>query len=251
MYFSDTLAVVDLNADSTTASPAILPLGPQPQISESRRGEMLFHDATQCFQRWQSCATCHPDARADALNWDLLNDGYGNPKNTKSLLLAHRTPPAMSEGVRESAESAVRSGFRNILFAQCSEKDAQAVDAYLKSLRPVPSPHLLNGVLSPSAQRGKALFVSKRVGCAVCHPAPLFTDLKPHNVGTRGPNDRGDAFDTPTLIEAWRTAPYLHDGRCKTIAELIGKDNHGDTIGEVKGLSDREIADLAEYVLSL
>ena len=27
------------------------------------------------------------------MNWNLLNDGMGNPKNVKSMLLAHATPP--------------------------------------------------------------------------------------------------------------------------------------------------------------
>ena len=49
--------------------------------SAEGRGNMYFHDATLGFQGWQSCASCHPnDARADGLNWDLLNDGLGNPK---------------------------------------------------------------------------------------------------------------------------------------------------------------------------
>jgi cytochrome c peroxidase len=251
MYFSDTLAVVDVGNPSSSAPAAAISLGPAPRMTEARRGDMFFHDATLCFQRWQSCATCHPDARADALNWDLMNDGYGNPKNTKSMLLTHRTPPAMSESVRENAEQAVRAGFRSILFLQCSESDAQAVDAYLKSLEPVPSPYLKDGVLSPAAQRGKELFFSKRVGCVECHPAPLFTDLKRHNVATRGPYDHGDAFDTPTLIETWRTAPYLHDGSFRTIEELIGKGKHGESAGAVESLSQQEVADLVEYVLSL
>jgi len=212
---------------------------------------MLFHDASLCFQRWQSCATCHPDARADGLNWDLMNDGFGNPKNTKSLLLTHRTPPAMSESVRETAEMAVRAGFRNILFQQCDEKDARAVDAYLKSLEPVPGPHLVHGRLSPAAQRGKKMFFGRRAGCAECHPAPLFTDLRPHNVGTQRDFDRTAEFDTPTLIEAWRTAPYLHDGSYATIEELIGKGQHGKSHRAGEALSPQEIGDLAEYVLSL
>jgi YVTN family beta-propeller protein len=251
MYFSDTLAAIDLKNSAATALPATVPLGPAPRMSTARRGEMLFHDATICYQHWQSCATCHPGARADAVNWDLLNDGLGNPKNTKSLMLAHRTPPAMSLGIRDTGETAVRAGFRGVLFAQFAESDAKAVDEYLKSLQPVSSPHLVGGALSAAAERGKALYFSERIGCAKCHPAPLYTDLKPHNVGSRGPYDSEDAFDTPTLIETWRTAPYLHDGHCRTIAELIGKEKHGNTAGEVEGLSEREIADLVEYVLSL
>jgi YVTN family beta-propeller protein len=254
MYYSDNLAVVNLAQNGQNAPVAVaktIPLGPAPQMTEVRRGEKLFHDATACFQHWQSCTTCHPDARSDALNWDLMNDGHGNPKNSKSMLFSHRTPPAMSESVRESAEMAVRAGFRGILFMACPEDDVKAVDAYLKSLQPVPSPHLVQGALSPSAQRGKALFFSKRIGCSECHPEPLFTNLKPHNVGSRASFDQTSSFDTPTLIEAWRTAPYLHDGSCPTIEDLIGKRKHGKEIGEVESLSPQEIADLVEYVLSL
>ena len=73
-------------------------LGPAPELSLERKGELLFHDATICSQHWQSCASCHPDARADGLNWDLMNDDQGNPKNTKSMLLSHVTAPSHGNG---------------------------------------------------------------------------------------------------------------------------------------------------------
>ena len=127
-------------------------------LSAVRRGEMLFNDATLSFQGWQSCASCHSDdARVDGLNWDLLNDGLGNPKNTKSLVWAHRTPPAMSTGVRDDAAAAVRSGLSHILFAVPSDDVATALDCYLRSLEPLPSPRLVDGQLSPAARRGEAL----------------------------------------------------------------------------------------------
>lgn len=125
----------------------------------------------------------------DGLNWDLLNDGLGNPKNTRSLLLAHKTPPAMSLGVRETAEIAVRSGIRHIQFTLQPPEVADAIDEYLKSLNPIPSPHLAHGRLSPAARRGQQLFRSKETLCAQCHPPPLFTNLKAYDVGTRGPLD--------------------------------------------------------------
>ena len=76
----------------------------------SRRGEFYFNDATIGFQGWQSCASCHSsEGRVDGLNWDNLNDGIGNPKNAKSLFLAHRTPPSMALGVRADANIAVRN----------------------------------------------------------------------------------------------------------------------------------------------
>lgn len=249
LYFSDRLAVVDLEAKPIR--PTALALGPEPQLTAQRRGEMLFHDAELCFQHWQSCASCHPDARVDGLNWDLMNDGLGNPKNTKSMLLAHRTPPAMSTAVRGTAEDAVRAGITHILFSVRPEEEAAAIDEYLKALEPTPSPHLIHGQLSPSAQRGKALFESPRTGCSQCHPAPLFTDLKLHNVHSRSQYDRGDDFDTPTLVEAWRTAPYLHDGHYLTIPELLVEGHHGRPADSQSPLSPQELADLVEYVLSL
>lgn len=219
-------------------------------MSPQRRGEMLFHDATICYQRWQSCSSCHPDARADGLNWDLLNDGVGNAKNTRSLLLAHATPPSMALGIRPTAQAAVRSGIEHALFQSLPESDAAAIDAYLGSLRPVPSPHLVDGRLSVSAQRGRETFHDASVGCSKCHPGPLYTDMRKHDVHSRGDRDMSDAFDTPTLIEVWRTAPYLHDGRYATIRQLIVDGRHG-LRGRTVNLDQREIDDLVRFVLSL
>jgi YVTN family beta-propeller protein len=253
-YFSDTVAAVDLAADDEDRekTPAgSLPLGPPPQLTDVRRGELLFHDATLCLEHWQSCASCHPDGRVDALNWDLLNDGEGNPKNTKSMLYAHETPPAMAEGIRMSAEVAVRSGIEHVLFSDPKEADALAIDVYLKSLRPVPSPRLVGGKPSEAAERGRALFFSERVACDRCHPPPFYTDMISHNVGTRATGPKRDRFDTPTLVEVWRTAPYLHDGRYATLDDLFRFGRHG--LANLRGaeLSDDELADLVEFVLSL
>ncbi|MHC4744861.1 MAG: beta-propeller fold lactonase family protein, partial [Planctomycetota bacterium] len=209
-YFTDTLGVVDVNPD-TNVRPAAksIALGPKKPLTVVRKGEMFFHDATLCFQKWQSCSSCHPgNGRADALNWDLLNDGLGNPKNTRSMLLAHQTPPSMSLGVRDSAEVAVRAGIRHIQFAVRPEEDAVAIDEYLKSLKPIPSPYLAKGGPSRSARRGEKIF--EKANCASCHPAPLYTNLKQYNVGTGKDREADALFDTPTLVEVWQTAPYLH-----------------------------------------
>jgi len=250
-YFSDTLTAMDLDGEHPKME--TIPLGPKPRMTAVRQGELNFHDARLCFQGWQSCATCHPgDARVDALNWDLLNDGIGNPKNNKSLLLVHKTPPAMSTGVRESAEVAVRAGIRHILFTVQPEEVANLMDAYLKSLKPVPSPHLVKGKLSAAAQRGERLFHSGRTGCAQCHPEPLFTDLKSYDVGTRGRFDKPtDTFDTPTLVELWRTAPYLHDGSAATMRDVLTTANPNELHGKTSRLSADQLNDLIEYLLSL
>jgi YVTN family beta-propeller protein len=248
-YFSGSVGVVNID-EAGSVSVQSVSLGSEPSFTAVRAGEILFHDATACFQQWQSCASCHPgDARADALNWDLLNDGMGNPKNNKSLLLSHKTPPSMSTGVRDTAEMAVRAGLRHILFTVLPEEKAASLDEYLKSLTPVPSPWLENGALSESAERGQLVFES--AGCSKCHPAPLFTNMKQYPVGTGTGRQKDTSFDTPTLVEVWRTAPYLHDGRATTIKETLTTFNTEDRHGETSKLSQQQLDDLVTYVLSL
>ena len=146
----------------------------------------------------------------------------------------------------------VRAGLRHILFTVQPSGVAEAIDEYLKSLKPVPSPHLVKGQLSPAARRGEKLFRSKETGCMQCHPPPLFTSLKSYDVGTRGPlDDEADTFDTPTLIELWRTAPYLHDGSAATLRDLLTLANQNDRHGKTSHLSADQIMDLCEYLLSL
>ena len=141
------------------------------------------------------------------------------------------------------------------------EEDARAIDVFLKGLKPVPSPHLKNGKLSPAAERGKSLFYSEQVGCARCHSGPLYTDLQQYDVGTHksidfamdpaGWHTQQKEFDNPTLIEVWRTAPYLHDGRAATMKEILTTYNQEDAHGVTSILTDQELDDLAEFVLSL
>ena len=242
-YFTDNMNIFNFDDNM---KPETFELNKNQEMDEVRLGEMYFNDATYCFQGWQSCNGCHPDeARTDGLNWDLLNDGMGNPKNCKSMLAAHETPPAMITGIRPSAEVAVRKGFTHIQFTQVEESHAVAVDNYLKSLVPVPSPYLVNRELSKKAKKGKEVFES--VGCNHCHPSPYYTDQKRHEIGVQGEYDHQNSWDTPTLIEVWRTAPYLHDGRSATIAEVFSVEKHGLQ----QKLSDEELEQLVEYVLSL
>lgn len=244
-YFSDNLQIFPCGPGAG-ATPHLVEFTGHSHQDELRKGEQYFHDASFCFQSWQACTGCHPDkARTDGLNWDLLNDGMGNPKNCKSLLLAHATPPAMVTGIRPSAEAAVKAGFEYIQFMQVDDSISGAVDAYLRSLEPIPSPHLLHGGLSPEARKGEILF--KEAGCAECHPKPHFTDLKRHVMGTQGAFDRQNSWDTPTLVEAWRTGPYLHDGRCASLKEVFTRELHGLD----EALSEEQVDLLVAFVLSL
>ena len=244
-YFSDGLDVLDFSSNGFDRSFVSLGSG-NPEKDPVRYGALLFHDATNCFQQWQSCASCHPgEGRTDGLNWDLMNDGMGNPKNTKSLLYSHITPPVMISGIRPDAETGVRAGFKYIQFYYVSEEKAVAVDQYLKSLQPLPSPLLVKGKLSDSALRGKEVF--EKAACIECHSGPLFTNLMKYEMGSRDKYDKQNTWDTPTLIELWRTAPYMHHGKFYRLEDVFEIGKHGLQ----NPLSSEEIGDLTDYLLSL
>lgn len=244
-------SVAILNAD-TGRTEATISLGPAAEPDAVRRGELIFRDATHAFQRWHSCATCHPNGgRVDALRWDFLRDGIGNPKETISLILVRDTPPHNWRGtrtdVRMGAETSLVSGHLIVPTKQTIDD----LTAYLSSLQPEPSPHRTPaGTLTEAARRGQKLFEGK-AQCVRCHPAPLFTDLKLHNVGVLSPREPDGRYDTPTLVELWRTAPYLHDGRAATLEDVLTTHNPEDAHGSVSPLSEKEIADLIAYLKSL
>jgi mono/diheme cytochrome c family protein len=167
-----------------------------------------------------------------------LNDGIGNPKNVKSLLLSHKTPPAMSLGVRSCAEEAVRAGFRYIQFAEVPETISIKVDAYLQSMKPLESPFKQ---VAEDLAEGEALYQS--LNCQECHPPPLYTNLGSYSLG----GDKELHWDTPTLIELWRTGPYWHDGRFATLKEVLETEQHG-----LHGpLSVSDLKKLEAYLMSL
>lgn len=236
-----TAELVSMNAAGKQVQKQVL--GAPLTFTKVGKGDMYFHDATLSFQTWQSCATCHPnEARVDGLNWDLLNDGMGNPKNTKTLMLSHQTPPCMVTGIRKDAETAVRSGVKHILFGESEEEVYEAMDEYLKSLKPLPSPYLVKGKLSGKAKKGQKIF---QQDCASCHSGPLHTDQRQYPVGWTTGSDKGLTMDVPALTECWRTAPYLYDGRSSSMKEML------KIHGPQKQLSQKELDELEEYVLSL
>ena len=240
MFFSDDLNRYDLNTKQLSE----VALNPGRQETMAQKGERIFNDAAFCFQNWQSCNGCHPgDARTDGMNWDLMNDGVGNSKNCKSLLLSLETPPCMISGIRANAHVANRAGFKYIQFMELKEEDAACVDAYVASLKPVPSPYLVDGELSEKAKKGRKVF--ERLKCDACHSGPYYTDMKMHRIGEDIEFEQG--WDTPTLIEVWRTAPYLFDGRAATMEEVFGAYKHGVD----KKLSKTDLDALVEYVNSL
>ncbi len=248
-YYAGSVAVLDAATGSLQGA---ISLGPQSELGSVRRGEIIFHDATHAFQRWHSCASCHAnEGRVDGLRWDFLGDGMGNPKDTISLVHLDKTEPLNRRATTATALDCARGGLESTNMLVPTDQEVQDLFAYLISLRPVPSPHLAaDGELTEAAKRGKGLFLGK-ANCGKCHPAPYFTDKKMHNIGVLNENEPDGRYDTPSLIEAYRTAPYLHDGRAGSLKDVLTESNGSKKHGKAHELTEAEMDDLVAYLLSL
>jgi cytochrome c peroxidase len=111
----------------------------------------------------------------------------------------------------------------------------------MRTLRPPPRPISW----TPAALHGRDLFTT--AGCATCHPAPLYTDRKKHDVGTgTSPlEQKGTSFDTPSLRDVALTPPYFHDGSAATLPDVVRTHGAGPT------LTDSERGDLVEFLRTI
>ena len=238
-------------------------------------GKQLFHssdDPRLAKGQWISCNTCHFEGEHDGRTWTF---GFAGPRNTTSLFGMIETYPLRWSGEwDESADSEFairRENFGTGLIEgemgcalfppDCVDQapnqgrsyELDALAAFIDSLRVPLSPGHQNGqLLTAQELRGKEIFHRDSVGCAECHPAPLYTDLKMHDVGTATANERiGPSFDTPSLRGLYDSAPYFHDGSAITLRQTLTfpspKNEHD--VREI--LSVREIDDLLAFLLAL
>ena len=79
----------------------------------------------------------------------------------------------------------------------------------------------------------------------------FYTDTLQHRVVTVDPEtepNNYDILDTPSLLEVWRTGPWLFNGKAATMQDAIIL-HLGDLRDKVE-LSDEELNDLTMYVSS-
>jgi len=153
---------------------------------------------------------------------------------------------------------------------------ARAIAAFERTVVSGPSPYdrWLAGeksAMTPAAVRGMNLFNGKG-HCSPCHSGPAFSDQGYHNIGvamdkpkpdlgreavTKDARDRG-RFKTPGLRNCALTAPYLHDGSEKTLADVVEYYDRGGTANPDLDplmlplrLTRREKADLVAFLEAL
>jgi YVTN family beta-propeller protein len=246
------------------------------------RGKELFVSSKPPMTRarWISCSACHPDGFQDGRVWQNPE----GPRKTPPLWGLGHTHPVHYSADRDEVQDfeytirgklmdgaglvkgaiKPRTGF--VPPAELDEKlagrskDLDALAIYTNSFQPKLSPHIAApGKLTPEAERGKSLFYDQKVGCATCHRGPYYTDsslkrpFTVHDVGTGGgPTEKmPPSFDTPTLLGVYRAPPYLHDGRAKTLLDVLTTANPADKHGKTSHLSQEQLAHLVAFLKSL
>lgn len=250
-YLTNDIQVVDINTREVIAT---IPLGSAPEVSLVRTGEALFYDATRSLDQWYSCHTCHYEGGISSERMDTLNDGTRNSFKTVLPLynFAH-TAPWTWHGWQKEPRAAMRKSMTETMLGPApTGDDISAMLAYFSQLQPPPNPFRQpDGSLSPAAERGKRVFEGQTAGCSNCHSGPYFTDGEIHDVGLNSRDDAYSGFNTPTLIGVYQRAKLLHDGRAKTLEDVLTGDHNPAKVTGNGDLSADELRDLIEYLKSL
>ncbi len=246
-------------------------------------GDMLF-DSPEIFgdpakSLGLACATCHNrsdvnqrffitgisphpgvvDVDGSFFN-AKFNDHRADPIDIPSLRGLRFTGPYGRDGrfasLRDFTRNVIVNEFKG---PEPSPLVLDALVAYMLEFDFLPATYLerdgrLNAMASDSAKRGELLFqtsypsMNDGQSCASCHtPDSHFTDNAVHDIGSAGEGAMSGfsgAFDTPTLLGTLHTAPYLHDGRFSTLAQVVAWKN--ETFG--LGLDEAERGDLTAYL---
>jgi DNA-binding beta-propeller fold protein YncE len=229
-----------------------------------RRGEQVFTRAAHTFERQFSCRSCHPDGHVDGLSYDFDGDGIGdNLLDNRSLQGVAGTEPFKWNGKNPSLEVQCGPRFARVLMRTDPIPPAELKDlaTFIKSQPPPRWERKRKHPLTPAQERGKQLFfatvtsegklIPRERRCQTCHRPPLFTNRLLSSVGTKGPHDVTDMFDTPHLLGIAQSAPYLHDGRARTLEELWTTYQTNDLHGVSSYMNKHQLNDLVDYLKTL
>jgi len=262
-HLDDKIGVINTISLETEAP---IDLGGPKRTTVSRRGRRLLNNAGHTFQNQYACYTCHPDVHEDGLVYNMASKDMGrNLANTQSLRDIGDTPPFKWNGKNQTVYKQDGMRFSTVLTRTepFSHKNLDALVAYIVTGVPYPPNLTYNptGELNDMQLRGKALFerthdnygneIPENNRCVTCHPAPFYTNLQMADVRTLAATDDSMLFDTPHLNNIYASAPYLHDGRAKTLEEIWTKYSPEDKHGAVNDFTKIQLNELIEYLKSL
>jgi DNA-binding beta-propeller fold protein YncE/mono/diheme cytochrome c family protein len=245
-YLENAVQVVDLVSRRLVRSIA---LGAAEQPSLARRGAAIFYDGRRSLDQWYSCHSCHYEGGTNATVMDTMNDGSVRTfKTVLPLYHLRDTPPWTWHGWQTDLRAAMRKSLtETMLGPPPTDEDVTALLAFLETLelapRDVPD--------ADAVRRGAALFASDRAACATCHSGERFTDGQIHDVGTGGPNDVYQGYNTPSLLGVGKRVRLLHDGRARSLEQLLTGAHSPEKVSDQPPLTAEELADLVAYLRSL
>jgi DNA-binding beta-propeller fold protein YncE len=231
-----------------------------------RQGERVFTRAKYTFQGQFSCRSCHPDGHVDGLSYDFDGSGVGdNLLDNRSLCGVAGTAPFKWNGKNPTLQFQCGLRFARVLMRTDPIPSAQLDELatfieHLPPTRTIPWSRV-GQPLTLTEERGRKLFyamqqtdgtpIPRALQCQTCHRPPLFTDRLLRSVGTQEARDPKGKFDTPHLIGIGSSAPYLHDGRAKTLEEIWTTYQKDDMHGVSSYWSKDQLNDLVEYLKTL
>ena len=255
----DSLTAIDV---ATLEATDRIDLGGPTEITKTRRGERLFHNAKITFHREFSCHSCHPDGHVDGITYDIEPDGVGaNPVDNRTLRGILDTAPFKWEGTNPSLQR--QCGPRLAVFftriQPFTPDELSALDLYISTITRPPNRYRpLGADLTPAQRRGRTVFertmsndgrlLRPEQRCVFCHPPPLYTNRRKFDVGTRMTYDHEERFDVPHLNNIYDSAPYMHNGIAPTLEEIWTVHNPNDTHGVTNDLTKDQLNDLIEYI---
>ncbi len=265
LFVTERLDDAVLVVDTATLKPAgRIVLGDGGLDDPIRRGERVFTSAAYTFQRQFSCRSCHPDGHVDGLAYDFDGDGIGdNMLDNRTLQGLAGTAPFKWNGKNATLEIQCGVRFARVLMRTdpIPPRELKDLAAFIEAQPPPRWERKRDQALTPPQERGKDIFfatsrpdgtpVPRERRCQTCHRPPLFTNRLPSEIGTRGARDSTNYFDTPHLLGIAHTAPYLHDGRAKTLEELWTIYQTNDLHGVTSYMNKHQLNDLVEYLKTL
>ena len=256
----DALQQVDLESRRVTAVISLGSPASDPAEHVVHRGMEVFHDATRSLDQWYSCRSCHIDGGSNSKAMDTWNDGSElTAKTVLPLVGVTETGPWTWHGWQQDLDESIQNSFVSTMQGrEASAVDVAAVRAYLASLRPTPNPFreaLKNAADETSYAElvagGRELFHADDVGCANCHSGPLATDGQIHDVGLGGELDKYEGYNTPSLVGVYQKVRLLHDGRAKSLRDVLTKWHTPTEIGGGAELSEEQLDQLIAYLKTL
>ena len=250
-YLLNAVQVVDLQTRSITSQIA---LGGPKETTLARKGMEIFYDGQRSLDQWYSCHSCHQDGGTNARPMDTWNDG--TEMSLKTVLPLHgvvHTFPWTWHGWQRNMTEAMEKSITSTMQGEPpTAEDKQALIAYLGTLESPPNPfRKADGSLTAAAERGKRVFFSAKAGCADCHNGPRFTDGQIHDVGSGSDRDAYKGYNTPSLVGVYRKVRFLHSGRARDLERVVNDLHSPGRVNGEADLSEKEAADLIEYLKSL